>query len=157
MPRRDDIGIRGQSIFVAQIMQFCGRDRPFFTPYFLGDKFPTVDYIVELNDTSRPMHFFAHVRSTRRGYTRDVPARLKVQVTKSEVRRLIAFPAPAYVFGIDEQGEEGYIVAVDKPRTVTSITTTHPLDCSTLQLLWTEVKLYWESRNPQMSESRFTD
>lgn len=127
MPAKDDIGIRGEALFVAHIMQFCGRNRPFFTPHFLGDKFPTIDYIVELNDTDRPMHFFAQVKSTRRGYTDDAARRLKVGVAKSDTSRLISYPAPAYVIGIDEPGERAFIASVDKHKTISSITTAYPL------------------------------
>lgn len=48
MGQGDEIGKRGEAIFTAAIMKPCGRERPYFVPHFLGDKFRTLDFIVEL-------------------------------------------------------------------------------------------------------------
>jgi len=70
--------------------EFCGRDDPFFRPRFLGDKFPTFDYIVEVVD--RPeYYFFVQVKGTTQGYT-QAPYRLKVQVSQDEIDRMGGLP-----------------------------------------------------------------
>ncbi len=47
--KTDDIGDRGQWIFSLLMTDLCPRrDQPWFRPRFLGDKFPTFDYLVEL-------------------------------------------------------------------------------------------------------------
>jgi hypothetical protein len=53
MATGDDIGGRGESIFYVLLTNFCGRSRPFFRPHFLGEKFATLDYLVELIDTDK--------------------------------------------------------------------------------------------------------
>jgi hypothetical protein len=47
---KDDIGDRGQWQFSLMMTELCGRDEPIFRPRFLGDKYPTFDFIVELVD-----------------------------------------------------------------------------------------------------------
>jgi hypothetical protein len=76
---REDIGERGQWLFSLLITDLCGRDDPFFRPRFLGDKYPTFDYIIEVVD--RPWYFFfVQVKGTTMGYTAE-ENRLRVQVT----------------------------------------------------------------------------
>src|SRR5690349_18668138 len=52
---REDIGERGQWLFCTLLTELCGRNEPFFCPRFLGDKYPTFDYIVEVVDN--PAYF----------------------------------------------------------------------------------------------------
>jgi hypothetical protein len=113
MGARDDIGSRGESIFSTRIMNFCGRPLPYFRPYFLGDKAQTFDYLVELVDAGdRTPFFFAQVKTTRKGYTKKHPRRLKVGMPGSDVKRFSLMPAPTYLVGIDEPGEVVYILAI---------------------------------------------
>src|SRR5262249_45003271 len=87
---KEDIGERGQWLFCHLITDLCGREDPYFRPRFLGDKFPTFDYIVELVDHPA-YYFFVQVRGTTLGYTKD-PVRLKVQVSQEDVDRMVACP-----------------------------------------------------------------
>src|SRR5262249_48345755 len=112
MAARDDIGSRGEFIFCARIMDFCGRDLPYFRPRFLGEKARTLDYLVELVGTGeRTSYFFVQVRATQQGYTRK-GRRLKVGIAGTDLRRPSRIPAPTYLVGIDEPGEVGYLLAV---------------------------------------------
>src|SRR5689334_2276887 len=96
---REDIGERGQWLFSLLITDLCGREYPFFRPRFLGDKYPTFDYIVEVVD--QPAYFFfVQVKGTTLGYTVE-EHRLRVQVTQDDIDRMVAYPAPTYVVGID--------------------------------------------------------
>ena len=52
------IGSRGEAIFAARVMNFCGRDLPYFDPHFLGDKFPVFDHIVNVVDGAEINAFF---------------------------------------------------------------------------------------------------
>src|SRR4051812_18901090 len=109
----DDIGARGEALFFIMITRFCGRRRPFFRPHFLGEKFVTLDYMVELIDAgSATPFFFIQVKTTTQAYVRDRMGnqRLKIHVSRADMQRLVAYPAPTYVVGIDEIEEIGYIV-----------------------------------------------
>src|SRR5580704_2442956 len=99
------------------ITQFCDAGKPFFRPHFLGEKFATLDYLVELiTTTSGVQFFFAQVKSTRGGYTMRGGRRLKVSVSERDYRRMVAYPAPTYLFGIDEPDERGYFGCVRAGR-----------------------------------------
>lgn len=68
----DSIGQRGESIFYVVLTRLYGRSTPIFRPQFLGDKWPTVDFIVELTNYSGDIipYFFVQVKTTREGYTK---------------------------------------------------------------------------------------
>ena len=64
---KEDIGDRGQAMFVVVMTELCGRNEPYFRPRFLGDKFPTFDYLLELVDS--PGYFFlVQVKTTTQGF-----------------------------------------------------------------------------------------
>jgi len=129
---REDIGERGQWLFCCLVTELCGRDDPLFRPRFLGDKFPTFDYLVEVVD--HPANFFfVQVKATTLGYTQD-PIRLKIQVPQDDVNRMVACPAPAYVVGIDANATGlGFLLSVNEPRDhIASPTTRFRIDCHLL-------------------------
>ena len=157
----DDIGARGEALFFIMLTRFCGRRRPFFRPHFLGEKFVTLDYIVELIDAGpTTSFFFVQVKTTTQGYVRDMTGnkRLKVHVSHTDMQRLVSYPAPTYVVGIDEIAEMGYIIAAnhDSPARIASLPTAFLLDCDTLEHLWHEVKTFWEQRDMRLEQSAFS-
>lgn len=161
MTLSDDIGTRGEALFFVLLTQFCGRNRPFFRPHFLGDKFATLDYFVELLDAGPATpFFFVQVKTTSQGYIRNKKGeqRLKIKVPHNDMHRLRLYPAPTYIIGIDERAERGYIISAnaESPSNISSLPTTFPLNCQNLALLWNEVKLFWEYRDMQLSNSVFT-
>jgi hypothetical protein len=152
---REDIGERGPWLFSLLMTDLCGRDDPFFRPRFLGDKYPTFDYIVEVVD--RPEYFFfVQVKGTTLGYTVE-EHRLRVQVTQDDIDRMIAYPAPTYVVGIDVDAiGVGFLLSVNEPRdNVASLTTRFRIDCGVLEQLRDEVIDFWSSRNMALTGSRF--
>ena len=154
----DDIGDRGQWLFCLLLTQICpGRNEPYFRPRYLGDKYPTFDYLVELVG-SEAYFFFAQVRATRQGYRKGGgPRRLRVNVSWEDVQRMIASPVPAYVVGIDEPQEVGYLLSMNEPRQagLGGLPARHPLDCGNLKWLWQEVRNFWASRNMVLTGSHF--
>jgi hypothetical protein len=154
----DDIGDRGQWTFCFLFTAPYGRADPIFRPRFLGDKYPTFDYIVEVVD--RPEYFFfVQVKSTTKGYTEHPPYRLKVQVSQTDVERMVACPAPAYVVGIDTTADDlGFLLSVNEPReNVASMTTAHRIDGDLLLRLRDEVVAFWAGRDMIHRDSRFRE
>ena len=155
----DAIGGRGEALFYTAMTRFYGRRLPFFRPHFLGVKFMTLDFFVELVDAGAVTpFFFVQVKTTTQGYTKK-DRRLKVQVSAEEVHRLIAYPAPTYVVGIDERQEVGYLQAVleTQPQRIASLSTVFPLHRFTLEALWQEVRDYWYQRDMRFTRSYFVD
>jgi hypothetical protein len=109
----NELGQRGEALFYVLLTKFYGREKPIFRPQFLGDKWPTVDFIIELVDAGMATHyFFTQVKTTRDGYTKK-DRRLQVQVKRDDLRKLASYPAPTYIVGIDEVEETGYITSAN--------------------------------------------
>ena len=154
---REDIGERGQWLLSLLITDLCGRDNPFVRPRFLGDKYPTFAYIVEVVD--QPSYFFfVQIKGTTPGYTAE-EHRLRVQVTQDDIDRMVACPAPTYVVGIDVNAiGVGFLLSVNEPRDhVASLTTRFRIDCGVLEQLRDEVIEFWSSRNMTLTGSRFRE
>jgi hypothetical protein len=154
----DDIGDRGQWLFCLLLTQICpGRNEPYFRPWFLGDKYPAFDYLVQLVD-SEAYFFFVQVKSTRQGLRQGRgERRLRVNVDREDVQRMVASPVPAYVVGIDEPEEVGYLLSMNEPRQagLGGLPARHRLDCGNLERLWQEVQSFWASRNMVLVGTHF--
>ncbi|MDQ2688369.1 MAG: DUF4365 domain-containing protein [Armatimonadota bacterium] len=155
---KDSLGERGEAIFRLLITEFDGASRPMFRPYFLGDKWPAVDFIVELIGVSTAVpYFFVQVKATRSGYTQR-RSRLKVKVDAGDVAALAAHPAPTYIVGIDEEAKVGFLVsAKGRSTNLSSVSTQFPINAANRRLLWEEVKDYWNVFTVPTHVSRFLD
>jgi len=130
---------------------------PYFRPTYLGDNYQTFDYLVEL--VGSEAHFFlVQVKSTRQGYRRGRGTRrLRVNVDREDVQRMVASPIPAYLVGIDEREETGYVLSMNEPRRagLGGLPARHLLDCDNLERLWQEVRNFWASQNMVLAVSHF--
>ena len=156
---RNALGARGEAIFYVLMTEFHSEDGPIFRPQFLGEKWPTVDFVVELLGAGSAVpFFFVQVRTTRSGFTAR-QQRLKVRVSHANLRRLGQIPAPTYVIGIDEIEETGYILSAngESATRIASLPTAHPIDRRRREQLWNEVYEYWEARQMTGFRSAFAD
>ena len=157
---RDVVGQRGEALFYTMITRLYGRNKPLFRPQFLGDKWPTVDFIVELINYSGEVtpFFFVQVRTTNLGYTKK-KNRLKIQATANDMKKLAKIPAPTYICGIDEVNELGYIVSAngESLKRFSSLSTKFPINKNTQDMLWEEVKNFWEQLGSIRISSNFID
>jgi hypothetical protein len=157
----DFIGGRGEAIAFARLARVCRADSelPYFWPHYLGEKCETFDFLVELVDAGeKTPFFFVQVKTTRKGLTKSqMPPRLRIEVSDTDVRRMVAFPAPTYVVGVHEIEERAFIVSVHgtMAEAIPSITTAHELTPDTLRRLWEEVRAFWEVRDMSRSASAF--
>jgi len=157
---KDILGQRGEAIFYVLITKFHGRDKPVFRPQFLGDKWQNVDFIVELENYSGKIKpfFFVQVKATKLGYTKK-KRRLKVKVRKKHVLSLSLYPVPTYIVGIDEISEEGFIISAngESLNEISSIPTDNPINENTQNILWEEVRSFWENTEMPRFHSYFSD
>lgn len=146
MMDQNSIGLRGESIFTTRITQ-----GNIFNVYFLGDKTPIVDFLVEINDTKTPYAFMVQVKSTIRGYNKA--GNLKVRVIKDKYKALLKRPLPTYIAGVDINTETVYICSAfyDK-QLVKSLPTKNKLKFTSpvttarvLRLLRDDVTNYWQN------------
>jgi hypothetical protein len=158
----DFIGNRGEAIAFTRLTAMC-RDGhlPYFLPHHLGEKCETFDFLVELVGVAdRTPYFFVQVKATRRGLTQTQSSpRLPVQVHEADVRRMLTFPAPTYVIGVQDEAERAFVVSVhgNAPAAIPSVTTAHELNADTLRRLWDEVREFWQVRDTARSASWFTN
>jgi Domain of unknown function (DUF4365) len=159
MRSNDDIGGRGEAIFCVRITQPCGPNRePLFRPCFLGEKKATLDFLVELVGLAgRSAFFFVQVKTTGKEVTSRAKT-IAVKVKKRDIDRMVGYPAPTYVIGIDENNETAYIVSANSPvpGDLPSLPTTFPLDQRNLETLWGEVDTFWKSRDMTLKSSAFS-
>lgn len=158
---KDQIGKRGESLFTAMITRPC-YNRMWFIDTFMGAKYPTIDFYVDLIDPTVERPFlYVQVKATNKGYFGPGAARkLNIKVTKRDIQRLKRIPGPTYVVGIDvvEPYGKGYIIAIDKSITgaINGLPTKNRLDCTTIQKLWNEVDTYWKAKDMLMRASTFS-
>jgi hypothetical protein len=162
MPTKDDTGNRGESSLRVRITDPIGPDGdPLFRPYHLGEKLPTLDFLVELVGlpAGRVGYFFAQVKTTRQGLTTRHPVRLRVGVSQDDIDRMLIYPGPTYVIGIDERlgHERAYIASVSGTAMgpIQGLPPTYPLDAANMRMLWKEVERFWRSRKMVMGDSAF--
>ena len=157
-PDTDLLGQRGEAIFTAQITKFHGQ-QPLFRPAFLGEKWPSADYLVELTGGSNPRGFFlVQVKTTKRKLPIGA-TRLRVAVDLEKLRALAAYPVPTYVVGVHEQTVQLFVISANAPRlrAVSSISSAYPLNARNRQALWKEVRDFWRGKPVTRGLSKFLD
>jgi hypothetical protein len=141
------IGKRGENIFATIISRNVASKGFLLDPTFLGDKFPTVDFHVDLLQYPHKAFFYASVKTTTLGYYPD-DEKIKITIGKEEVAELSKFPIPVYIFGIDETKEKGFLISANNLNTslnINGIPTKFPITGAVLELLWKEVADYWDN------------
>lgn len=152
------IGSRGEAIVTLSLTEQHDRPFPWFRPNFLGERWPTVDFIVELvGSTGNEAPFFlAQVKSTSLGYTTS--NRLKVQMRRNHMAALIKYPVPTYVIGVDEVNRRSFIMAAlaGDASHFRSLPTFYSLEDRTiLESLYDEVQTFWAIQANAFAMSRF--
>ena len=131
-------------MFYLAISKLHG-ERPIFRPVFLGDKWPTADFLVEL-EGEPGMFFLVQVKTSTRGFTSD-RARLLISADQRHLQSLADAPLPTYLVGVDEPGERVYFAAVQGTITSgrTSLSMFYSLkDAGIRERLYAKVKDFWE-------------
>ncbi len=156
--QNDYIGASGESLFAYRMGRPINGEF-LFKVEFLGDKWPDVDFLVELVgvDSCRPI-FFVQVKATTR-VGKSASSRLRVKAGQKNVERMSLYPAPTYVAGVDLKREEVYLISANGECTapLSSITTEYPLDSHNFAVLYDEVKAFWMSPLSPKLSSRFLD
>jgi hypothetical protein len=131
-----------------------------FRPQFLGDKWPTADFIVELLDARnvKPF-FFVQVRTTHFASAVDAE-RLAIQVNRNTLSSLGQYPAPTYIAGVDSKKKTCYLISANGEAIsgYSSIGRAFSLEDDTvLERLWTEVSGFWPTPSRPKLSSAFID
>lgn len=160
IPQLNDVtGFRGEKIVELCLTNYKDFKEPLFHPGFLGDKWPTIDFYVELTNVNkwRP-YFFGQTKSTRASLSPRAKT-LKVRMDYEDIIRLKKIPGPTYIFGVHEPSMRVYIRAIHRRtpnKTVTTIPLSNELTSKNLQILYREVKNHWNNTNSKPNKSVFS-
>jgi hypothetical protein len=153
---RDVTGFRGEKIVELCLTDYQTLSGPLFRPGFLGDKWPAVDFYVELRRVrAKRLYFFCQAKSTTRAPSSQV---LKIKTERRDIERLLQVPAPTYILGVHEPTRRVFIKAIHSgtPRKgISSIPLAYELNEQNLKLLHDEVRAYWSSSVHKPSLSNF--
>src|SRR4051812_31745303 len=90
--------------------------RPLFRVAALGDKFPIVDFIVEVLDRNEDSLGFFFVQAKSTSIAKPKSKRLKLEIDLEKFNKLAATPAPTFLVGVDIMTEKVFLVAAAKPK-----------------------------------------
>jgi hypothetical protein len=152
------VGFRGEKVVELCLTNYESFAEPLFRPGFLGDKWPSIDFYVELRTVhKRTPYFFAQAKSTRRPLSKSSP-NLRISTKRRDVERLLRFPGPTYIFGVHEPSRRVFIRSVHQGtmrRAITTIPITYELTPQNLRALHTEVRRFWAGKDYKPSNSVF--
>ena len=142
----DVTGFRGEKIVELCLTEYEGLAFPLFRPGFLGDKWPAIDFYVELTTVpSMRLYFFGQAKATAGSLSPTAEA-LEVTADRNDIERLLEIPAPTYIFGIHEPSKRVFAKAVHSltPRkAISKIPLAYELTMANLQKLHNEVVAHW--------------
>jgi hypothetical protein len=129
--------------------------RPLFRASHLGEKYPVVDFIVDILDANEDSlgFFFVQVKATKSAKSKAKT--LALQIEKTKYNKLAQIPAPTFLVGVDIVAEEVYLVCAPKPakRAFSSICKKHDLkDDGVRVALYKEVRDYWKKHSPALNQ-----
>lgn len=155
---RDVTGFRGEKLTELALTDYSQFERPLFQPGFLGDKWPAIDFYVELTAVAgkRP-YFFLQTKTTTSRLTNQ-SKNLRVSTHKIDIVRLLQIPGPTYIAGVHEPTKRVFIRSVHTgvPKTaITRIPLAYELSPVNLQLLHDEVREFWNRAGHKPTESQF--
>jgi hypothetical protein len=155
---RDMTGFRGELIVQDILTNYQAFPEPLFRPGFLGDKWPSIDFYVELrNVRGRTPYFFVQAKTTGSAFPKNSRS-LRISMKKQDVERLLQIPGPTYVFGIHEPSRRVFVrsVCLGMPvKGITCIPISNELTAGNLHVLHDEVRMFWKTTSHKPKTSVF--
>lgn len=155
---QDVTGFRGEKIVELCLTEYSAFARPLFRPGFLGDKWPAVDFYVELNGVRGKRPYFLTQIKTTSANLKAGAASIGISSTKNDVERLLRIPGPTYILGVHEPSRRVFAKSVHAGTAVKGITKiqlSHELTSANLRRLFNEVRDYWRSTGHKPTNSVF--
>ena len=155
---RDVTGFRGEKIAELRLTDYQAFPEPLFRPGFLGDKWPAIDFYVELTAIrgKRP-YFFCQVKATTSALTAG-STYLTISTKRKDIDRLLRIPGPTYILGVHEPSKRVFVRSVHAGilvKAITQIPLAYELTSMNLQNLHNEVQNYWSTNNHKPTSSVF--
>lgn len=153
----DVVGSRGEMIFELAITDYSQFRSPLFRPAFLGAKWPTIDYYVELLGVANASpFFFAQVKAITEPVQVNATA-LEIKMERAKCERLFRVPGPTYLIGVHEPIRKAFVFSVHTlpAQGIYRILLAHELTPTNLKLLHKEVRDFWRSGPTKPVRSHF--
>ncbi|WP_417913277.1 hypothetical protein [Candidatus Electronema sp. TJ] len=145
---RELTGFRGEKIVELCLTDYQAFDRPLFRPGFLGDKWPAVDFYVELEEVEgKRLYFFAQTKATADNSSLSEKG-LHIYTKRRDIENLLQIPGPTYIFGVHEPTKRVFIRSIHSGipvKAISRIPLTHELTSINLKKLHNEVCRYWST------------
>jgi hypothetical protein len=154
---KDLVGYRGEKLFELAISEYSMFPQPLFRPGFLGEKWPAIDFYVELLGVRRRTpFFFVQVKSTAAAIPFGA-THLNVSLPPKKREFLFRVPGPTYLAGVHEPSRRTFILSINaqSPQGVYKMPLQHELNPANLQILYNEVKAFWNSHDYKPQNSHF--
>lgn len=127
----------------------------YFKVYFLGEKAPIEDFLIEILDEAHPYHCLLQVKSTSMEERYHKNGNIITPVPNDQLLKLIHRPLPTYVVGADVEEEVVFIApANNDSKKYPSIPTSFRLDnkdkalrIANLEKFRDDIIRYWEESN----------
>jgi hypothetical protein len=152
---RDTTGTRGELILHLWLTDFKEFPQSLFRPQFLGEKWPTIDFYVELKAVHKGKpYFFAQAKST----TTALSGGVRISAKKKDIELLLQIPGPTYIFGIHEPSKTVFVRSVHTGTPVKGISRiplSHKLTRGKLRVLHQEVREFWRTNGRKPLSSVF--
>lgn len=147
---QNEIGDLGEAIFNVEI----SRDY-LFRPRHLGEKWPSSDFYVELIGPKEHFFFIVQVKSTSQGL--DKSGNLKVKATSKKIKELNSYYCPTYLAGVDVNNSNVFLIPINKAKRkdLNKLPTTFQLNSANRQLLFDDVKDFWENTDIKDYKNKF--
>lgn len=143
---KDITGYRGEKIVELCLTDYRDFPKPLFRPGFLGDKWPAIDFYVELTAVrGKRLYFFIQAKATTSELT-ERSTNLSISTKKKDIDRLLRMPGPTYILGIHEPSKRVFIRSVHTGipvKAITRIPINYELTSINLMRLHNEVRDYW--------------
>jgi hypothetical protein len=152
----DVTGFRGEKIVELCLTDYQAFTKPLFRPGFLGEKWPSIDFYVELVAVpGKRLYFFAQAKATRSALTARF---LNISTKKRDIDRLLRIPGPTYLLGVHEPTKKVFVRSIHTGipvRAITRIPRLYELTSANLQTLHREVRDYWATTGHKPTSSAF--
>jgi hypothetical protein len=152
---REAIGDRGELLVELCLTDYASFHSPLFKPAFLGEKWPAVDYYVELLRLKKDrLYFLGQVKSTAVDL---LPGALRLSISKLRVNALRRIPGPTYIFGVHEPSKRVFLRGIHAKSTtgISQISFANELNAANLIRLRDEVRDFWRSKQVKPCSSIF--
>jgi len=155
---RDVTGFRGEKIVELCLTDYLTFPAPLFRPGFLGDKWPTIDFYVELQAVpGKRFYFFGQVKATTAKLLASSVS-LSVSTKKRDIERLLQIPGPTYILGVHEPSKRVFVRSVHTGipvKAISQIPLKYELTSTNLKRLHDEVRNYWSKTIHKPTSSVF--